>query len=95
MGVKPRLRVFESRVLRLFGPKRDEVTGEWRKLHNEELHILYSSPKIIRQIKSRRKRWAEHVACMGQDRKVYRVLVGNPKGKRPLRRPRHRRTRSE
>jgi hypothetical protein len=87
--------VFESRVLRLFGPKRDEVTGEWRKLHNEELHILYSSPKIIRQIKSRRKRWAEHVARMGQDRKVYRVLVGNPKGKRPLRRPRRRRTRSE
>jgi hypothetical protein len=61
------LRVFENRVLRrIFGPKRDEVTGEWRKLHNKELHILYSSPNIIRQIKSRRMRWAGHVACTGQ-----------------------------
>jgi hypothetical protein len=66
-----RLRVFENRVLRrIFGPKRDEVTGEWRKLHNEELHSLYSSPDIIRQIKSRRMRWAEHVARMGEERNV-------------------------
>jgi hypothetical protein len=65
---KHRLRVFENRVLRrIFGPKRDEVTGEWRKLHNEELHILYSSPNIIRQIKSRRMRWAGHVARMGEE----------------------------
>jgi hypothetical protein len=85
-----RLRVFENRVLRkMFGPKRDEVTGEWRKLHNEELHILYSSPNI-RQIKSRRMRWAGHVARMGEERKVYKVLVGKPEGKRPLGRPRRR-----
>jgi hypothetical protein len=83
--------VFENRVLRrLFGPKRDEVTGEWRKLHNEELHNFYSSPDIIRQIKSRRMRWAGHVACMGEDRKVYKVLVGNSERKRPLGRPRRR-----
>jgi hypothetical protein len=74
-----RLRVFENRVLRgIFGPKRDEVTGEWRKLHNGELHNLYSSPDIIRQIKSRRMRWAGHVARMGEGRNVYRVLVGKP-----------------
>jgi hypothetical protein len=72
-----RLRVFESRVLRrIFGPKRDAVTGEWRKLYNWELHNLYSSPDIIRQIKSRRMRWARHVASMGEGRKVYRILVG-------------------
>jgi hypothetical protein len=72
-----RLRVFENRVLRrIFGPKRDEVTGEWRKLHNEELHNFYSSSNIIRQIKSRRMRWAGHVACMGEERNVYRVLMG-------------------
>jgi hypothetical protein len=77
--------VFENRVLRrIFAPKRGEVTGEWRNLHNEELHILYSSPDIIRQIKSRRMRWAGHVARMGEERKVYRVLVGKPEGKRPL-----------
>jgi hypothetical protein len=71
-----RLRVFENRVLRrIFGPKRDEVTGEWRKLHNEELHNLYRSPDIIRQVKSRRMRWAWHVARMGGDRKVYKILV--------------------
>jgi hypothetical protein len=82
---KHRLRVFESRVLRrIFGPKMDEVTGEWRKLHNEELHILYSSPNIIRQIKSRRMRWAGCVARMGEERNVYRVLMGKPEGKRPL-----------
>jgi hypothetical protein len=80
-----RLRVFENRVLRgIFGPKRDAVTGEWRKLHNGELHNLYSSPYIIRQIKSRRMRWAGHVARMGEGRNVYRVLVGKPEGKRPL-----------
>jgi len=68
-----RLRVFENRVLRrIFGPKRDEVTREWRKLHNEELNDLYSSPNIIRVIKLRRMRWAEHVACMGERRGIYR-----------------------
>jgi hypothetical protein len=83
--------VFENRVLRrIFGRKRDEVTGKWRKLHNEELHILYSSPNIIRHIKSRRMRWVGHVTRMGKDRKVYRVLVGNPEGKRPLGRSRRR-----
>jgi hypothetical protein len=66
-------------VHRIFGPKRDEVTGEWRKLHSEELHILYLSPNIIRQIKSRRMRWAGHVARMGEERKVYRVLVESRK----------------
>jgi hypothetical protein len=75
-----RLRVFENRVLRrIFRPKRDEVTGEWRKLHNEELHNLYSSPDIIRQVKSRRMGWAGHVARMGEERKLYKVLVGSPK----------------
>jgi hypothetical protein len=83
--------VFENRVLRrIFGPKRDEVTGKWRKLHIEELHNLYSSPNIIRQIKSRRMRWAGHVARMGEERNVYRVLVGKSEGKRPLGRPRRR-----
>jgi hypothetical protein len=77
-----RPRVFENRVLRIiFGSKRDEVTGEWRKLHNEELHNLYSSPDIIRQVKSRIMRWAGHVARMGKERKVYKVLVGKPEGK--------------
>jgi hypothetical protein len=86
-----RLRVFENMVLRrIFGPKRDEMMGEWRKLHNEELHNLYSSPDIIRQVKSRRMRWAGHVACMGEERKVYKVLVGKPEGMRPLGRPRRR-----
>jgi hypothetical protein len=67
-----RLRVFENRILRrIFGPKRDEVTEEWRKLHSEELHNLYSSPDIIRQVRSRRMRWARHVACMGEERKMY------------------------
>jgi hypothetical protein len=86
-----RLRVFENGVLRrIFGPWRDEVMGEWRKLHNQELHNLYLSPDIIRQIKSRRMRWAGHVARMEEGRDVYRVLVGKPKGKRPLERPWHR-----
>jgi len=75
--------VFENRVLRkVFGPKRDEVTGEWSKLHNEELNDLYSSPNIVRVIKSRRMRWAGHVARMGQGRGVYRVLVGKPEERR-------------
>jgi hypothetical protein len=86
-----RLRVFENRVLRrIFGSKRDEVMGEWRKLHSEELRNLYSSPDIIRKIKSRRMRWTGHVARMGEERKVYKVLVVKPEGKRPLERPRHR-----
>jgi hypothetical protein len=86
-----RLRVFENRVLRrIFGHKRDEVTGQWRKLHIEELNNLYSSPDISRQIKSRLMRWTGHVARMGKERKVYKVLVGKPEGKRPLGRPRRR-----
>jgi hypothetical protein len=86
-----RLRVFEKRVLRrIFGPKSDEVTGEWRKLHYGELHNLYSSPDIIRQIKSRRVRWAGYLACIGKSRKLYRVLVGMAKGKIPLGRLMHR-----
>jgi hypothetical protein len=81
--------MFENRVLRgIFGSKRDEVTGGWRKLHNEELHILYSSPSIIRIIKSRRMRWAGHVARMGEKRDIYRIFVGKSVGKRPLERPR-------
>jgi hypothetical protein len=87
--MESRQRVFENRVLRrIFGPKRDAVTGQWRKLHGGELHNLYSSPDIIRQIKSRRMRWAGHVARMGEGRHVYSVLVGKPEGKRPLGRPR-------
>jgi hypothetical protein len=83
--------MFENRVLRrIFGPKKDEVTREWKKLHNEELHILYSSQNIISQIKSRRMRWAGHVARMVEERKVYKILVGKPEGKRPLGRPRRR-----
>ena len=80
-----RLRVFENRVLRrIFGPKRDGVTGQWRKLHNEELNDLYSSPNIVRLIKSRIMRWAGHVARMEEERGVHKVLVGKPEGKRPL-----------
>jgi hypothetical protein len=78
-------------VLRIFGPKRDGVTEGWRKLHNEELHNLYSSPSIIRIKNTRRMRWAGHVARMGEKRNVYRLLVGKPEGKRPLGRPRRRR----
>jgi hypothetical protein len=83
-----RLRVFENGVLRIFGPKRDEVTGGWRKLHNEELHNLYSSPNIIRIIKSMTIRWTRHVTRMGAKRTAYRVLVGKSEGKRLLGRPR-------
>jgi len=83
--------VFENKVLRrIFGPRRDEVTGDWRRLHNEELNDLYSSHNIVRVIKSRRMRWAGHVARMAQERGVHRVLVGKPEGKRPLGRPRRR-----
>jgi hypothetical protein len=86
-----RLRVFEKRALRrIFGCKRDEVTGERRKLHNEELNGQYSLPNIVRVIKSRRLRWPGHVARMGEGRGVYRVLVGRSEGKRPLGRPRRR-----
>ena len=83
--------MFENRVLRrIFGSKRDEVPGEWRNLYNEERNDLYCSPNIVRVIKSRRMRWAGHVARMGEGRGVYRVLVGKLEGKRPLRRPRRR-----
>ena len=86
-----RLRVFENRVIRrIFRPKRDEITPEWRKLHNEELNEMHPSPNIFRVIKSRRMRWAGHVASMGESTGVYRVLVGRPEGKRPLGRPRGR-----
>jgi hypothetical protein len=86
-----RLRVFENRVLRrIFGPKRDEVTADWRKLHNEELHGLYRSPSIVRVIRARRMRWAGHVARMGEVRGAYNILVGRPEGMRPLGRPRRR-----
>ena len=83
------LRVFQNRVLRrIFGLKRDGVTGEWRKLHNEELNDLYCSPYTVRVIELRRMRWTRHVARMGNRRGVYKVLVCRPEGKRPLRRPR-------
>jgi hypothetical protein len=83
--------VFENRVLRrIFGRKRDEVMGEWRNMHNGELHNLYSSPGIIRQIKSRRMRWAGHVARMGEGRNLYRVSMGKPEEKRPFGRQRRR-----
>jgi hypothetical protein len=84
-----RLRVFENRMLRIYGPKREE-DGLWRKLHNDELHSLYSSLNIVRVIKSRRLRWAGHVAHMGEGKGVYRVSVGRPEGKRSLGRHRHR-----
>jgi hypothetical protein len=90
LGEEHRLRVFETRVLRkIFGPKREEDES-WRKLNNDELHDLYSSPNIVRVIKSRRMRWAGHVARMGEGIGVYRVLVERPEGKRPLGRPRRR-----
>ena len=91
MRQERRLKVFENRVLRrVFGPKRDEVTGEWKKLHNEELRDLYSLPNIVQVVKSRRMTWAGHVAHMGEERGVHRILVGKPEGKKPMGRPRHR-----
>jgi hypothetical protein len=90
LGEEHRLRVFENRVLRkIFEPKREE-DGSWRKLHNDELHDLYSSSNIVRVIKPRRMGWTGHVARMGEGRGAYRVLVGRPEGKRPLGRPRRR-----
>jgi hypothetical protein len=84
-----RLKAFENRILRrIFGPKRDGLTGGWIKLHNEDLHDLWLTPSIIRIIKSKRMRWAGHVARMAEKRNVYRLLVGNPEGKRPLGKPR-------
>jgi hypothetical protein len=86
-----RLWVFENRVLRrIFGPKRDEATGDWRRLHNEELNDLYSSQNIIRVMKSRIMRWAGHVVRMGEKRGAYRILVGRAEGRRPFGRPRRR-----
>jgi hypothetical protein len=83
--------MFENRVLRrIFGPKRDEVTGGWKKLYKEEMHSLYSSPSIIRVIKARRMRWAGHVARMEEVRGAYNILVGTPEGRRPLGRRRRR-----
>ena len=91
MREERKLRVFENMVLRrICGSRRDEVTGEWRRLHNEELNDLYSSPNIVRVIKSRRMRWAGYVAHMGEEKGLYRVLVGKPEGRRPLGRPRRR-----
>jgi hypothetical protein len=90
LGEEHRLRVFENRVLRkIFGPKREE-DGSWRKLHNDGLHDLYSSPSIVRVIKSKRMSGAGHVARMEEGRGAYRVVVGRPEGKRPLGRPRRR-----
>jgi len=86
-----KLRAFGNTVLRrIFGPRRDKVTGEWRRLHNEELNDLYSSPNIVWVIKLRRMRWAGHVAHMGKERRVYRILAGKPEGRRPLGRPKRR-----
>jgi len=88
---KSRLRVFENRVLRgIFGPNRDEVRGEWKKLHNEDLNDAYCSPNIIQMIKSSRMRWTGHVARVGERRGAYWVLVGKPEGKGPFGRPRRR-----
>jgi hypothetical protein len=90
LGEEHRLRVFENRVLRrIFGPKREEE-GSWRKLHNDELHSLYSSLNIVRVIKSMKTRWVGHVTRTGEGRGVYRVLIGRPEWKRPLGRPRRR-----
>ena len=91
MREERKLRVFQNMVLRrTYESRREEVTGEWMRLHNEELNDLYPSPNIVRVIKSRRMRWAGHVARMGEERGAYRVLVGKPEGKRPLGRHRRR-----
>ena len=91
MREERKLRVFENMVLRrIFGPRRDEVTREWRRLGNEELSDLYTSPNIVGVITSRRIRWAGHVAFMCEEKEMYRILVGKPEGKRLLGRPRHR-----
>jgi hypothetical protein len=89
-GTKKRQSLLVLLTRRVFWPKRDEVTGEWRKLHSEELSDLYFLPNIVRVVKSRRMRWAGHVVHMGEGRDVHRILVGKPEGKRPLGRPRHR-----
>ena len=91
MREETKLRAFENMVLRrIFGPRRDEVTGEWRRVHNEELNELYSSPNIVRVIKLRKMRWGVHVARVGEERGVYRVLMGQPEGRRRLGRLRRR-----
>jgi hypothetical protein len=88
---EPKRKVSENKVLRrIFGPKREEVAGGWRKLHNEELHNLYASPDIIRMIKSRSMRWVGHVACMGEVRNAYKTFIAKPGGKRPLERSKRR-----
>jgi len=88
MREERKVRALENMVLRrIFGPRRDEVTGEWGGMNNEQLSDLYTSPNIVRVIKSRRMRWARHVARMGEEREAYRVLVGKPEGKTPLGRP--------
>jgi hypothetical protein len=89
-SIQQRITVMYGDCTKVFGPKRDEVTGEWGKLHNEELNDLYSSPNIVKVVKSRRMRWAGHMARMGEDRGVHRVMVGKPEGKRSLGRPRRR-----
>jgi hypothetical protein len=87
----PTWRVFENRVLRrVFGPKREEVTGDWRKLHSEVVHNLYCSPNIVMASKSRTERWEGHIARIGEMRNTYKILIEKPEGKRPLQRPRHR-----
>ena len=91
MWEERKITVLENMVLRrIFGPRRDEVTGKWRRMHNEELNYLYPSPNIVRVIKSRRMRWVGHVARMGEESGMHRVLVGKLEGKRPLGRPRRR-----
>ena len=90
MEIQQLVSAYKQCKLRIFGPRRDKVTEERRRLHNEELNDLYSSPNIVRVIKWRRMRWAGHVACMGEERGVIRVLVGKPEAKRPMGRPRHR-----
>jgi len=86
-----KLRVFENKILRkIYGPKRDEMTGEWRRLHNDELYGLYDSPNVVKIMKSRRLRWADHVSRMEKKGRLYSILVGRPDGRRPLGRPRRR-----